>query len=129
MKIFKKYYEIAAEPEMVYQALVVPITIQLWSGAEAEMSEDVNAEFSLWGGDISGKNMEFVKGKKIVQQWYFDGEEEESVVTIKLHAGKRSGTTSVELIHTNIPDAVYDEFVEGWNESYFGALQEFFEAE
>ena len=35
--------------------------------------------------------------------------------------------TSVELRHTNIPDADYDSFAEGWDDSYFGPLADFFD--
>ncbi len=125
MKDYKKYYIVTAPAEEVYRALTNPLSIQLWSGAVAEMSTNPGSEFSLFDGDITGENLEFVENKKLVQRWYFDGQEEESIVTIKLHEHKKG--TSVELIHTNIPDEVYEEFVEGWNDSYFGELQEFFE--
>ncbi|WP_431200849.1 hypothetical protein ACRQ5D_23065 [Mucilaginibacter sp. P25] len=47
------------------------------------------------------------------------------MVTIKLHADKQG--TSAELRHTNIPDDDYNDIVDGWNESYFGGLIDFFE--
>ena len=125
MKDFKKYYSIAATPDEVYLALTIPATIELWTGETAEMSTEPGSEFSLWEGSIVGKNLEFEPGKKIVQQWYFDGQPEPSIVTIKLHPDK-SGT-SVELRHTNLPDSEYDGFAEGWDNSYFGSLAEFFE--
>jgi len=127
MKDFKKYYHLTATPEEVYIALTNPLTIELWTGESAEMSTEPGSEFSMWEGSIVGKNLEFEEGKKIVQQWYFDGQPELSIVTIKLHADKSD--TSVELKHTNIPDGEYDEFAEGWDNSYFGALAEFFEGE
>lgn len=127
MKEFKKYYRLPATPEEVYTALTNPLTIELWTGETAEMSTEPGSEFSMWEGSIVGKNLEFEADKKIVQQWYFDGQPEESVVTIKLHPDK-SGT-SVELKHTNIPDAEYEDIAEGWDNSYFGALAEFFEVE
>ena len=99
-------------------------TIKLWTGEEAEMSTEPGSEFSLWEGSIVGKNIAFEQGKKIVQQWYFDGQEEASVVTIKLHPHKQG--TSAELLHTNIPGEVYKDFVEGWDESYFGQLISFY---
>lgn len=125
MKDFKKYYHIAATPEEVYIALTNPLTIELWTGETAEMSTEPGSEFSMWEGSIVGKNLEFEEGKKIVQQWYFDGQPEASVVTIKLHPDKNG--TSVELRHTNIPDTEYTEFVEGWDNSYFGPLSDFFD--
>jgi uncharacterized protein YndB with AHSA1/START domain len=125
MKSFKKYYIISAPPEDVYLALTNPLTIQLWTGEEAIMNTEPNSEFSLWEGSISGKNLEFEPNKKIVQEWYFGEQEEKSIVTIKLHPHEAG--TSAELRHTNIPDADYDDIVEGWNNMYFGALQEFYE--
>lgn len=124
MKDFKKYYLLPATPEEIYMALTNPLTIELWTGEPAEMSTEPGAEFSMWDGSIVGKNLEFEPNKKIVQQWYFDGQDAESIVTIKLHPDKKG--TSAELKHTNIPDADYKDFVEGWDESYFGALVEFF---
>ena len=127
MKDFKKYYQLPATPEEVYTALTNPLTIELWTGEAVEMSTEPGSEFSLWEGSIVGKNLEFEENKKIVQQWYFDGQPEDSIVTIKLHSD--GNESSVELRHTNIPDDEYNDMVEGWNNSYFGALAEFFEVE
>ena len=125
MKDFKKYYIVNETPDMVYKALTTPVIIRLWTGEEAEMSEEPGSEFSLWDGSICGKNLEFVADKKIVQEWYFGEQSEPSIVTILLHEHKQG--TSVELRHTNIPDADYDDIVDGWNNQYFGALVDFYE--
>ncbi len=124
MKDFKKYYILNAPPEEVYIALTNPATIQLWTGEVADMSTEPGTEFSMWEGSIVGKNIEFEEGKKIVQQWYFD-QEEESIVTLKLHEHKQG--TSVELRHTNIPDDEYNDIVDGWNDTYFRSLDEFYD--
>lgn len=124
MKDFKSYYIIPALPQEVYMALTLEATIQLWTGEEAEMTTEPGSEFSLWEGSIVGKNLAFEEGRKIVQQWYFGDQDEESIVTIKLHPHKQG--TSAELLHTNIPDEAYEEMVEGWNENYFGLLIRFY---
>ena len=125
MKDYKKYFIIpAAEPEDVYLALTLPATLQLWTGEKAEMSTEPGSEFSMWENSIVGKNLEFEAGKKIVQQWYFDEQEEPSIVTIKLHPHKKG--TSLELTHTNIPDTEYTYIVDGWNETYIASLIEFY---
>jgi len=128
MKNYKKYYIIPAPPDEVYLALTVPTTILLWTGEEAIMSTEPGSEFSLWDGSIEGKNLEFIENKKIVQEWYFGDQEEASIVTIILHDDNKGGT-SAELRHTNIPDTEYNDFVEGWDQSYFGALKEFYTEE
>jgi activator of HSP90 ATPase len=125
MKNIKKYYLIPAEPQELYIALTNPVTIQLWTGEEAEMSTVPGSEFSMWGGSIAGKNVEFTEGKKIVQQWYFGDQPEESMVTIILHPDKHG--TSAELRHTNIPDGDYEDIAEGWDNAYFGSLIDFFD--
>ncbi len=124
-RTFKKYYHIPATPEEIYLALTTASTISLWTGEPAIMSAEVGTEFSLWDGSISGINLEFEPNKKIVQQWYFGEQDELSIVTIKLHTDKAG--TSVELVHTNIPDEYYDNITEGWTESYFADLLEFYE--
>ncbi len=124
MKNFKKYYIIPATPEEIYIALTNPLSLQLWTGEKAEMSTKPDAEFSLWDGSITGINISFEENKKILQQWFFGEQTEASIVTIKLHADGEK--TSVELLHTNIPESDFNDIVEGWNDSYFAALYDFF---
>lgn len=124
MKDYKKYYIIHAPPMDVYLALTNPNTIHLWSGEEAVMSTDPGTEFSLWEGSITGKNLEFEPGRKIVQEWYFGESENKSIVTLKLHEHKKG--TSVELHHSNIPDEAYHDITDGWDTVYFSSLQDFY---
>lgn len=124
MKDYKKYYIINAPPMDVYLALTNPNTIHLWSGEEAVMSTDPGTEFSLWEGSITGKNIEFEPGSKIVQEWYFGASENKSIVTIRLHEHKKG--TSVELHHSNIPDEAYEDITDGWDSVYFSSLQDFY---
>ncbi|MGN6509954.1 MAG: SRPBCC domain-containing protein, partial [Chitinophaga sp.] len=107
MKDFKQHFVIPAPPEEVYRALTYAPTIQLWTGDKAEMSAEPGTEFSLWDGSISGRNIEFEEGRKIVQEWYFGEQETPSVVTIILHPHKKG--TSAELRHTNIPDEDFED--------------------
>ena len=125
MKDYKKYYKIKAEARDVYACLTNPVTIELWSGYPAKMDQEPGSEFEIWDGDISGKVIRHVPYSEVVQQWYFDSQKEPSVVTVKIHPGRND--VSVELRHTNIPDEVYDEFVTGWDEHFFGAIKDFLE--
>jgi len=125
MKEFKKYFKIHASVQDVYNALVNPNMIELWTGDDAVMDDQVGTEFSLYEGNITGKNLEIEKEKKIVQQWYFGEQEEQSIVTIKLHQDKEN--TSVEVRHTNIPDEAYENIVEGWSYAYFEPIMELLE--
>lgn len=124
MKTFKKTFKINAEPSDVYSAITNPYTIELWSGYPAIMSEEPGSEFSLWEGDIAGKNLEFIKDRKVVQEWYFGDQEEKSIVTITIQPDREDSIVTVE--QTNIPDDDFAGISEGWREFYFGAITSFF---
>jgi len=124
LKTFKKTFKIYAEPSDVYSALTNPYTIELWSGYPAEMTTEPGSEFSLWEGDITGKNIEFVQDKKVVQEWYFGDQTEKSVVTISIFPDREYSQVTVE--HTNIPDEEFNDIAEGWREYYIGAITLFF---
>jgi len=124
MREIKRYYTLNADPKDVYNALTNKNMLEIWTGESVEMELEPGSPFSLWDGSISGINLEFVENEKIVQQWFFGEETEDSIVTLKLHPHKKG--TSVELRHTNIPDEAYENISEGWDEDYFGALNELF---
>lgn len=124
MKTFKKQFKINAEPSDVYSALTNPYTIELWTGYPAVMSDDTGSEFSLWEGDITGKNIEFIQDRKVVQEWYFGDQPEKSIVTITIQSDKGDSEITVE--HTNIPDEDFADIAEGWREYYMGAIKNFF---
>jgi activator of HSP90 ATPase len=78
----------------------------------------------MWEGDISGRIIELVPDKKVVQEWYFGDSVEQSIVTINISP---SGGESVIVVeHTNIPDDDFENIVEGWNEYYMGAIRRFY---
>lgn len=125
MKSLHRYYRIKATPEDIYAALTNPFSIELWTGSKAEMKPEEGSEFSLFDGDISGINIEFIQDKRIVQEWYFGDREEQSIVTILLRPDRIY--TKIELTQTNIPDEAFDDILYGWDNFYFGGLRDFFE--
>ena len=124
MKTFRKTFKINTEPSDIYSAITNPYTIELWSGYSAVMSTEPGSEFSLWEGDITGKNLEFVQDKKIVQEWYFGDQADKSIVTITIAPDRDNSVVTVE--QTNIPDDEFDAIAEGWKEFYIGAIMNFF---
>lgn len=124
MKDFKNTYIVPGPPEDVFIALTNPFTIELWTGYPAVMNDKPNTEFSLWDGDITGKNLEVIQNQKIVQEWYFGDNSEKSIVTISLLLHNKG--CKVELEHINIPSEDFENITEGWNNYYFGSLIDFF---
>jgi len=65
MKDYKKYYIVPASPEEVYKALTIEPTVELWTGANAQMQAEPDTEFSLWDDSIVGKNLVFEENRKL----------------------------------------------------------------
>ena len=124
MKTIRQKHHLPATSNEVYIALTNPFTIELWSGYPATMSTEPDSEFSLFEGDIIGKNLAFKINEQIQQEWYFEGEKNKSIVTLNLMPDKNN--TIVEVLHENVPDEVYEEMMEGWRKIYFGSLKRFF---
>lgn len=124
MKDFSYEITINADREEVFAAFTTPFQIELWSGFPAIMDAEEGTEFSLWEGDICGRNLKVQKNKHLIQEWYF-GEEQQSIVDIKLKVDNNK--TIVVLKHTNIPDEAYEEICEGWKEYYIGSIKNFLE--
>lgn len=122
---FQYQLEIIADPEEVFAALTNPFQIELWSGYPADMKPEVGYVFSLWEGDITGVNLEVVPNKRLVQEWFFGEQDEQSIVRITLK--KAGGRTLLDLNHTNIPEDVYEEITEGWRDYYLGSVKSMLE--
>lgn len=120
LKINKR---LKATPEEVYRALTNPFTIELWTDEPATMEEKPGTEFSILGGYITGRNIEFVPDELIRQVWYFG--DTESEVVIKLFSDKANTQLRVE--QYNIPEEAYENIREGWKETILEALEAFFE--
>lgn len=125
MKEFKKYVRLHATPEDLYNALVNPVMLEIWTGEPALMSEEPGSPFSLWDGSISGTNLEFEKNRMIRQEWDFGEENNPSEVTLLLHPDGKG--TRLEIRQINIPDEFYDNISEGWISDYIGGLTQLFE--
>lgn len=122
---FQYQLEIIADPEEVFAALTNPFQIELWSGYPADMKPEAGYVFSLWEGDITGVNLEVVPNKRLVQEWFFGAQDEQSIVRITLK--KAGGRTLLDLNHTNIPEDVYEEITEGWRDYYLGSVKSMLE--
>ncbi len=125
--VLKQTIIIPADPEKVYDAFVNAKTHSEFTGSKATGKPVVGAEFTAWDGYIFGKNLELVKGKKIVQEWKTtDWPEGYGPSRFELTFKKVKEGTQINMIHSNIPQEQKDELDEGWNEFYWTPLREYF---
>lgn len=125
MKTIKQTYRINAPVEKVWQALTDPKIIDKWGGGPAKMSDKVGFEFSLWGGDIHGKNTEVNANKKLVQEWFGGKWDKPSIATFSLSSNKDQ--TKIELTQIDVPDGEFSDIEQGWKDYYLGSLKDLLE--
>lgn len=125
MKTIRQTYEISASVKSVWQALVDPKIIEKWGGGPANMDSKVGTKFSLWGGDIYGKNVKVSENKELVQEWLGGDWENPSKVTFILK--EKGGKIELNLLHEDVPDEEEKDIDEGWKKYYLGPLKELLE--
>lgn len=123
-KIHKEYH-VMASLEEVWKALTDAREIEKWGGGPVKMSEDEGKAFSLWGGDIHGKNTEVIRGEKLIQEWYGGDWPKPSKVTFRLT--HNDGCTAIYLDHQGVPEKELKDFDAGWDTEYLGAIKKHLE--
>ncbi len=124
-RVIKKTYKISAPIAEVWKALVDPEVINEWGGRSIKMDDKEGSEFKLWDGDIYGKNIEVVKEKKLVQEWFSGDWPKPSIVTFTLHI--QDHVTILELEHIDVPDEEVDDVDQGWDVYYIGPMKDLLE--
>lgn len=127
--MIKQRYLVKADLEKVWDALVNPKVIEQWGAGPAVMKSEVGFKFSLWGGDVWGKNLEVVIPKngtgRLVQEWYGGEWETPSIVTFKLN--ENNGSTEIILDHKGVPKSEVKDISAGWNDYYIGQIKKLLE--
>jgi len=121
MKELEQTYVINVPIEKVWQALIDPKIINEWGGGPAEMDDKLDTEWSLWGGDIHGKNTQVEPNHLLVQEWYGGAWEEPSICQFELK--EKDDQTTVTLSHGHIPDEEFEDVESGWQDYYLGPIK------
>lgn len=117
---------IPAAPDEVYEAFMDAKKHSAFTGSKATCDPRVGGEFTAWDGYISGRNLELVKGKKIVQEWVTtDWPKSFPPSRLELTFKKAKVGTEISMIHSNVPAEQTDDLAEGWNEFYWKPLKEY----
>ncbi len=118
---------IPALPEEVYDAFLDPKKHAAFTGAEATGDPRVRGEFTAWDGYITGKNLELIKGKRIVQEWS-TSEWPEGYPPSRLEVTFRKVKDGTELtmVHSQVPAEQAEEYRQGWFDNYWDLLKDYF---
>ena len=117
-----------ANPSRVYRALLDAGEHSEFTGSPATTSDRAGAEFQAWDGYISGKNLELVKDRKIVQEW--ETTEWPSGYPrsrLEFTLSPKRGGTELKMVHSKVPAEQVEQYTSGWHESYWEPLKAYLE--
>jgi activator of HSP90 ATPase len=116
-----------ASPHVVYEALMDSATHAAFSGSAASISREVGGEFSAYNGFITGKNLELIPDRKIVQAWRAVDWPEGYFSTVTFLFIPIPEGTQLDFIHTGLPEGEEPAFEEGWIDNYWEPMKEYLE--
>jgi activator of HSP90 ATPase len=120
---------VPAAPARIYEALLDSKIFTAFSGSPAEIDRNVGGAFSMFGGVITGRNIELVPNARIVQAWRNNMVWPAGLYSVVRFELKEQGAgTLIVLDHTGFPlDAGEAEsLVSGWSEHYWTPLRKYF---
>merc|ERR1712137_120983 len=97
--------------------------LSFFTQSPAKMDKKIGGEFSIFGGQITGKNLNLVENKEIIQDWRFQSwpNGHYSKVVIKLEAV--NGGTELSLEQTGVPVSDYERTNAGWKQHFWERIQ------
>lgn len=119
---------IPASPQQIYDAWLDGHGHAAMTGGQpARISAKIGADFTVWDGYITGRNLTLEPGRRIVQSWRttkFAKADADSQIEVLLEPV--AGGTKVTVHHSNVPDGHTSYRDGGWQNSYFEPMKRHF---
>jgi activator of HSP90 ATPase len=97
------------------------------TGSKATVQQKVGGKFTAWDGYITGKIVDIVPAKRIVQSWRtkdFTPADSDSQLTIEFNA-LAPRKVRLKLTHTNLPAGSEEGYRKGWKDFYIEPIKEY----
>lgn len=125
-KSIEQQVTLNADPSRVFEALMDSKRHSEFTGGPAEISREVGGAMSCHGGMVTGRNLDVVKDRRIVQAWR--GKDfPEGVYTVATFNLEPEGKNQTKLTFTQhgVPDQAYEMINKGWYSHYWEPLAKY----
>lgn len=120
--------QFSCRPEKLYEAILSDIEFGHATGAPADIVSEEGSSFSCFGGQITGRQIELKKNKRIVQAWRVGSWPEGVYSIVKFDIDGSDGSTVVTLDQSGFPDDAEPHLEVGWHKMYWSPLRTHLEA-
>jgi activator of HSP90 ATPase len=107
-------------PKVLYNLYMDAKQHAMIAGAPVKITAKEGTKFSAHGNYITGKNLQLIKDKRIVQTWRgmdWEKNEEDSILIISLQPTGKDVT--LYMTHANVPDKHAGHLKKGWYSNYW----------
>ena len=113
-------------PSVLYELYMDAKRHSLLTGGKAVISKREGAKFSVYGKYATGKNLQLIRNRLIVQSWRasdWKKTDVDSTLTILFEA--QGSDVLVTMTHANVPEEQAKSLANGWNIYYWKPWKNF----
>ena len=115
--------DFAASPARLFQILTDEKQFAAMSGAPATMEKRGGGAFSLFGGAITGRNVELLDAKRVVQAWHDTAWAAGIYSIIRFELGAAGSGTHVTFEQAGFPESDRASPEAGWHSHYWEPIK------
>ena len=93
--------------------------------AKIEGDRHAGGAFLLFGGYITGRQIELVPNERVVQAWRAGGWDPAHYSIAKFELVEQGSGTKIVFDHTGFPNGQAEHLAEGWKGNYWEPLEKF----
>ncbi len=118
---------LSTTPERVYELLTDGAKFAAATGDRpAQITGIEGADFSLFGGAITGRQVELVPGLRVVQAWRPKPWEPGHYSLVRFTLTREGAGTKLAIDHDGYPAAQHDHLAAGWGANYVEPFTKYF---
>ena len=115
--------DFAASPARIFKILTDEKLFAAMSGAPATIENREGGAFSLFGGAITGRNLELVEAKRVVQAWYDTAWPAGLYSVIRFELAAAGSGTHVSFEQAGFPESDRASLEAGWHSHYWDPMK------
>jgi activator of HSP90 ATPase len=114
-----------ASPQRIYEALLDSKQFGEFTGLPARISHDAGGAFSLFDGYITGRNIELLPNRRIVQAWRAGSWDEGVYSIVRFELKPLESGTHLIMDHDGFPAGAKESLNSGWKGRYWDPLRKY----
>jgi activator of HSP90 ATPase len=137
-EVIRQEVTLNASPQRVYQALTSTkdfdkitrlsdgaVLLSATGAKPTSISTDVGGPFTLFGGYVTGRNLEMLPNERLVQAWRAGSWKPGDISIAAFYLSAEDGKTKLNFEHRGFPNSEGASLAHGWHSHYWEPLAKF----